>query len=94
MSIVVDSQDGHAESKPEILLTNDADTVRVPCVPLEVVTVAENDEDPCGGETKPSNETMVTFEDAIRPDEHLVIANCRTCSLVMCVAHPRECTPN
>ena len=39
-------QDGHSEAIPEVLLTNDADTW-IPRMGVEVVTVPENDEDPC-----------------------------------------------
>jgi hypothetical protein len=41
-------QDGHAECKPEVLLANDADTIRVPRVLVDVIAVAEYDEDPGG----------------------------------------------
>ena len=39
-------QHRHTESVPEVLLADDADTIRVPAVGVEVVTVTEDDEDP------------------------------------------------
>ena len=38
----VDSQDSHAESEPEILLSNDAKTIWIPRVRVEVVAVSEH----------------------------------------------------
>lgn len=37
----------HSKAEPEILLAEDADTIRVPGVRIKVVTVAENHKYPC-----------------------------------------------
>ena len=39
-------QDSHTETIPEVLLTNNTNAW-VPSVGIEVVTVSENDKDPC-----------------------------------------------
>ena len=38
---------GHAKGEPEVLLANDTNAVRVPRMGVEVITVSEDDENPC-----------------------------------------------
>jgi hypothetical protein len=47
------AQYGHTEREPEVLLANYANAIRVPRVLVNVVTVAEHDEDPRGRHAGP-----------------------------------------
>lgn len=42
----VDSQDSHAESEPEVLLSDDAKTIWIPRMRVEVVAVSEHHKHP------------------------------------------------
>lgn len=46
LMVRINLQDCHAKCEPEVLLTDDANTVGVPRMSIQVVTIPEHHEDP------------------------------------------------
>jgi hypothetical protein len=72
------SQDGHAERVPELLLAKNVEAVGVPLVCGHVVAVRENDEDPSEDEARPgepsvSIEAVASMMNAVSPSDEAVM---------------------